>query len=202
METQNKNNNTIKTFFKGTSNILKLALWLFGIQLIISLFSIVLLVDAENPNDLIKLLSIVMLASNILIMFFISKSSAYTDFQIYKNNLIREKNNDKVPTYNKMKGYKFYNGFIAGLIAVLPSIIMVIIGLIQNPMLADTNAIGKIAMVINFVYTVPILNLGGANSLYFVFAGCFITILSAGIGYYIQGEKLKIQYEQLQKGTK
>lgn len=190
---------TAKQFLKGISNILKLSAWLLGIQIITSLFSIVMLADGENASSLLTFLSFIMLASAIAIMFFISKSTAYYDFEILKNNLIRAKRQEIVPKYRRMLEYRLYKGFIAGFIACLPSIILAVIGIIKNPIVSESNIFGTIAMLINFVYTIPILKIGGANSLYFIFVGCVLLIASSGISYMIHGEKLKYQYEMLSK---
>ncbi len=197
-----KKPNPVKSFFKGVSNTLKHAAWLLGIQIIISLFSIVLITDKENPSDIIKALSLVMLASAVLIMFFLSKTNAYYDFEIYKNNIIRRKRKDEVPRYRTMMEYRPYKGLLAGLISVLPSLILAVIGITGSHLVNQSNIFGTIAMLINFVYTIPVLNFGGANSLYFVFAGCAVQVLSAGAGYYLHGEKLRLQYEELNKGRK
>lgn len=193
---------SLHIFILGCLNVIKLAVWLFAIQTIVSLFSIVLITDSENPSEIIKALSIVMVLSSLMIMFFISKSSAYSDFEIYKNNLIRKRRKDEVSKINLMRQYKWFKGFVAGFVACLPTIVMAIIGIIKSPITSETNIFGKIVMIMNFVSTVPIMNYFGGNSLYYIFIGVFLMIVSAGLGYFFQGYKLKEQYFELQKRKK
>ena len=94
---------SLHIFILGCLNVIKLAVWLFAIQTIVSLFSIVLITDSENPSEIIKALSIVMVLSSLMIMFFISKSSAYSDFEIYKNNLIRKRRKDEAGNFRNQR---------------------------------------------------------------------------------------------------
>jgi hypothetical protein len=68
-----------------------------GIQIIISLFSIVLITDKENPSDINK----GVIAGNACkrsayYVFFIQNKRIF-DFEIYKNNLIEEKKGRSAP---------------------------------------------------------------------------------------------------------
>ena len=195
----NKNNNiSAKQFFKGCLSILKNSLWLIGIQVVMSLFSIVMSTNAEDPSEIIRALSILMTASTLLIIFFISKSSAYTDFQVYKNNYIRNKRGDEVPAENYIKQYRWYNGLIYSFLACLPSIILAIIGISKSPISSESNWGGSVAMIINLVYIIPLINYGALNSLYLVFLASILVIAAASSGYAIYGEKLKLQFFELQ----
>lgn len=200
MNTNNNTNNKIsaKQFFSGSFSLLKNSLWLIVIQVIMSLFSMVMSTDAENPSEIIRALSIVMTASTLLIIFFISKSSAYTDFQIYKNNYIRRKRGEVLPAENIIKQYRWFNGLIYSFVACLPSIILAIIGIAKSPISSESNWGGSVAMLINLVYIIPFINYGALNSLYLVFLANFFVIASASLGYFLQGEKLKLQFFDLQ----
>lgn len=168
------------------------------IQIIMSLFSVVMSTNAEDPSEIIRALSIVMTASTLLIIFFISKSSAYTDFQVFKNNYIRNKRGDEVPVENIIKQYRWFNGLLYSFIACLPSIILAIIGISQSPISSESNWGGSVAMLINLVYIIPLINYGALNSLYLVFLANFLVIAAASSGYAIYGEKLKLQFFELQ----
>lgn len=189
-------------FFKGSVNIIKLSAWMFCIQTLMSLFSIVLVNPENDSKNWITLLSFVMLALNFIIIYIISKTSAYSDFQIYKNNRIRLNRGEDVPRFKIMRQYRPYNGYISGIVSCLISIILIISGIITSPITADTNTAGKIAMLLNFIYAVPVLNIGGISSLYVIIYGIALTIISAGLGYYIEGQKLLIRYNELQKRIK
>lgn len=188
-------------FFKGSFNIIKLSLWIFVLQIVMSLFSLVLL-TTDSTMEWMKLLSVVMLILNFLIIFIIANTTAYSDFQIYKNNYIRINKGETIPKFKMMREYKWHNGLIAGVIACLPSIIMIFIGAMQSPITTDSNLAGKIVMLINFIYMVPVLNYGGSNNIFIIFYGIVLAIAASGIGYYFKGFKLYTRFMELQKELK
>jgi hypothetical protein len=185
----------IQDFFKGSINIIKFAGWLLAVQIMISLFSVVF--GAEENSELLKLLSVLMLISALFIIFYISKSTAASDFEILKNNNIRRKIKDKMPSYRVMLEYRSFKGFLAGFLSCFLSIVLTLISIMNNS--GGTDICGIVAKAINLVYIMPLLKFGLSNSLYYIFGAVAVQIITAGIGYLLQGEKLKLQYKALQK---
>jgi hypothetical protein len=185
----------IGDFFKGSVNIIKFAAWLFSIQIMISLFSVVF--GAEENSELLKLLSVLMLVSVLLLIFYISKSTAVSDFEILKNNNIRRKIKDNVPSYKAMLEYRSFKGFLAGFLSCFLSIVLTLISIMNNS--GGTDICGVIARAINLVYIMPLLKFGLSNSLYYIFGANAVQIITAGMTYLFEGEKLKMQYKVLQK---
>lgn len=190
---------TIKTFLKGIKGILKNALLILVLQVMLSFFSIVLMVD--NASWLIMLLSIACGASFFAILYFIGKSSAYSDFQLYKNNHIRLKNGDYVSRDRLISQYRWFYGYLTALIPSGLFILFALAGIFQSPIVAETNILGKIAFFINIAPLVPIINAGATASLYYSIAVSALVSLTYGTGYLLHGIKLKLQYEELQKGS-
>lgn len=189
----------VKVIFKGISGILKNALMVLIIQAVMSFFSLAMM--ADKPSALLIALSMLSGISFFAILFFVGKSSAYSDFQIYKNNLIRQKHGDSVSLDKTIKQYRWYYGYITALIPSLIFIIFAVIGIIQNPALDKTNTLGIISFFANLATVVPLMNAGIAASLYLVLAGEVLIVASYGTGYLLHGIKLKIQYEELQRGS-
>lgn len=191
----------IGQFFKGHSNIIKLAVWILILQIMFSLFSLAFFSSDEDYSQWMILLSVFMAISYIAIVFAVSRSSAYSDFQVYKSNYIRRKKGEEIPRYKVMREYGKFKGLWAGITAALPTIILIAFGLIKSPVIKDSNACAQIAAIINMVYFVPVINLGGAGTLYSILYGCVLTAAAAGAGYYMQGYKLEMQFKELQKGS-
>jgi hypothetical protein len=187
----------IKTFLKGIRGILKNALVILVIQAMLSFFSVILMVG--NASWLIMLLSILSGASFFAILYFIGKSSAYSDFQVYKNNLIRLKNGDYVSRDRLISQYRWFYGYLTAFIPSGLFILFAVAGIFHSHILAETNVFGKIAFFVNIAPLVPIINAGAPASLYFSIVVSALVVLTYGTGYLLHGIKLKLQYEELQR---
>lgn len=197
-DASNNNKAKTKSIIKGLLKSLINSLWLLGIQVIFSFFSMIMTVDNENPMEFVRVLSIIMTLSVLTIIFFISKSSAYSDFQIYKNNFIRQSKGDAVPVENIIRQYRWYNALIYSFAAALPSIVLAVICIAKGG-ITQGNWAGVTVTLINYVYLVPLFNYGVANNAYLIFIGAFILMGVYSTGYILNGEKLKTQYFSLIK---
>jgi hypothetical protein len=199
--------NGLALFFRGNLNIWKLALWIFGLQMIFALFNLVMVADRENPSGWIVALSVVMTAVVFPIYFMIAKSSAYTDFMAMNAVNVRLKRGDDVAPYKRARVYKPYKGFIAGGVAMLPGLICIAAGSFTSHITTLTNGFGMAANLINLIYLIPVMNIASVyrtsmNSILVGLYGMLLAAAATGLGYLLQGLKLKAQHDSLTKNNK
>ena len=169
-------------FFKGISNLLKTGGMLFIFEVVLSFFS---------------LLTILFLVTVIIFIWLMSASAAYKDFNTRRNNELRIKNGEEVPAYKRMQGYRWFNGYLMGLISVLPLLIIVIIGGFLPLNEAGGNAMTVTANLIYGIFFLPLhLIMDSPSSWYMLYAVVLVPIIS-GLGYQWKGYKMQMQYLKL-----
>ena len=118
----------MKNFLKGQLPLFKLAGVVFLFVFIISLFSLILVALNSVNMALAIIVDLVFLGCCGLFSYVMASSSASTDFNVLKNAHVRERNGDEADPVKKMQGYRVWRGYVAGLLAAVPLIILVIIG--------------------------------------------------------------------------
>ena len=185
-------------FFKGISNILKTGGMLFIFEVVLSFFSLIIIgLDKETQMIWAVLLTILFLVTVIIFIWLMSASAAYKDFNTRRNNELRIKNGEEVPAYKRMQGYRWFNGYLMGLISVLPLLIIVIIGGFLPLNEAGGNAMTVTANLIYGIFFLPLhLIMDSPSSWYMLYAVVLVPIIS-GLGYQWKGYKMQMQYLKL-----
>lgn len=118
----------MKSFLKGQLPLLKLAGILFLFIFIISLFSLILV--ALNSVNLVLaiIVDLIFLGCACLFIYTISSSSASTDFNVLKNVHVRERNGEEADPVLRKQSYRSWRGYVAGFLAAVPLILLVVIG--------------------------------------------------------------------------
>ena len=185
-------------FFKGISNLLKTGGMLFIFEVVLSFFSLIIIgLDKETQMIWAVLLTILYLVTVIIFIWLMSASAAYKDFNTRRNNELRIKNGEEVPAYKRMQGYRWFNGYLMGLISVLPLLIIVIIGGFLPLNEAGGNAMTVTANLIYGIFFLPLhLIMDSPSSWYMLYAVVLVPIIS-GLGYQWKGYKMQMQYLKL-----
>ncbi len=185
-------------FFKGISNLLKTGGMLFIFEVVLSFFSLIIIgLDKETQMIWAVLLTILFLVTVIIFIWLMSASAAYKDFNTRRNNELRIKNGEEVPAYKRMQGYRWFNGYLMGLISVLPLLIIVIIGGFLPLNEAGGNAMTVTANLIYGIFFLPLhLIMDSPSSWYMLYAVVLVPIIS-GLGYQWKGYKMQMQYLKL-----
>lgn len=185
-------------FFKGISNLLKTGGMLFIFEVVLSFFSLIIIgLDKETQMIWAVLLTILFLVTVIIFIWLMSASAAYKDFNTRRNNELRIKNGEEVPAYKRMQGYRWFNGYLMGLISVLPLLVIVIIGGFLPLNEAGGNAMTVTANLIYGIFFLPLhLIMDSPSSWYMLYAVVLVPIIS-GLGYQWKGYKMQMQYLKL-----
>lgn len=185
-------------FFKGISNLLKTGGMLFIFEVVLSFFSLIIIgLDKETQMIWAVLLTILFLVTVIIFIWLMSASAAYKDFNTRRNNELRIKNGEEVPAYKRMQGYRWFNGYLMGLISVLPLLIIIIIGGFLPLNEAGGNAMTVTANLIYGIFFLPLhLIMDSPSSWYMLYAVVLVPIIS-GLGYQWKGYKMQMQYLKL-----
>ncbi len=185
-------------FFKGISNLLKTGAMLFIFELIISFFSIIVIgLDKESQMIWAVLLTVMFLATVFVFIWLLSASAAYKDFNTKRNNDLRLKNGEDVPAYKRLQEYRWFNGYVIGLIAVLPLLIFIIIGGILPLNESGGNAMTVAANLVYAVFFLPLHLIMDAPSNWLMLYAVVLFPLVSGFGYQWKGYKMQIQYLKL-----
>lgn len=181
-------------FLKGISNLLKTGGMILVFEIVISIFSLVVVaLDKGTQMVWAILLTVLFLVSVVIFIWVMSASAAYKDFNTRRNNELRIKNGETVPGYRMMQGYRWFNGYLMGLISVLPLLLIVIIG----ACLPSGNIVTAIAKLLYGVFFLPLHLISDSPSgWYMLYAGVLVPIVS-GLGYQWKGYKMQIQYLKL-----
>lgn len=182
----------LKDFFKGYKTTLTLGFTILCMQLMLSILSIVTAIDI----DWVKLLSILMALIGLVIVFMLAKSVAYKDVEVFKNNRARRKMGETIPRYKVFAEQNYFKGFLSGIFAFLPTLILIVLGAIFG---GELNIPLAIARVINFVYYAPVANYFGIQGAYILFVFGALQSIVVGVSYYISAKVYVIQYEELQE---
>ena len=143
------------------------------------------------------LLTILFLVTVIIFIWLMSASAAYKDFNTRRNNELRIKNGEEVPAYKRMQGYRWFNGYLMGLISVLPLLVIVIIGGFLPLNEAGGNAMTVTANLIYGIFFLPLhLIMDSPSNWYMLYAVVLVPIIS-GLGYQWKGYKMQMQYLKL-----
>lgn len=185
-------------FFKGISNLLKTGGMLFIFEVVLSFFSLIIIgLDKETQMIWAVLLTILFLVTVIIFIWLMSASAAYKDFNTRRNNELRIKNGEEVPAYKRMQGYRWFNGYLMGLISVLPLLVIVIIGGFLPLNEAGGNAMTVTANLIYGIFFLPLhLIMDSPSNWYMLYAVVLVPIIS-GLGYQWKGYKMQMQYLKL-----
>ena len=185
-------------FFKGISNLLKTGGMLFIFEVVLSFFSLIIIgLDKETQMIWAVLLTILFVVTVLIFIWLMSASAAYKDFNTRRNNELRIKNGEEVPAYKRMQGYRWFNGYLMGLISVLPLLVIVIIGGFLPLNEAGGNAMTVTANLIYGIFFLPLhLIMDSPSNWYMLYAVVLVPIIS-GLGYQWKGYKMQMQYLKL-----
>ncbi len=177
-----------KDFFKGITPLLKLALTLLAFQVILSMFGMsLLLLDGRRALQVV--LFVLFFGALGAFMYVLGSSAAYTDYNMLKNNGLRKKNGETVPLYRTYSEYRWYKGAVAGLLSVLPLIMLVVLYAI----FPQQNGFSVAARLCYFIYYAPVELVGG-NATYAMLYTAPLAAIVPGITYVLRARKLHIQY--------
>lgn len=180
----------IKNFLKGNKSSIMFGLFILGMQLFISLFTMVM---AGGENQWVNLLSLLMPISFFVIIFMMGKSYAVKDYQSKKNNAARQNNKEQVAEYKIYSEYALYKPFLSAFVAFLPTFLLFIIYAITRIM-----GVRAAILILNLAYFIPITNFFEVQSVAIVLIGVAIASAAAVAGYVVQGRMLDIQYQEIE----
>lgn len=185
-------------FLKGISNLLKTAGMILVFEIVLSIFSLVILgLDKETQMIWAVLLTVMFFGTLMIFIWMMSSSAAYKDFNTRRNNELRIKNGETVPTYKRMQGYHWFNGYLSGLISVLPLLIIVVIGLFLPLNEAGGNAMVSLSKVLYGLFFLPLYLIADSPANWYMLYAVIIVPLIGGLGYQWKGYKMQMQYLKL-----
>ncbi|MBQ2711984.1 MAG: hypothetical protein IJF71_01260 [Clostridia bacterium] len=184
----------LKDILRGSLPLLKTAAIVLAFEVVLSLFSLIILGIIEEKFVLSVFMIILFIGCMLMFFAVISSCAAYTAFELKKNNALRMKNGEEVPSYKQVAAFRPWYGYISGFLSALPLIVMIIL---TGCGLERVYIAIKVAFVPYFLpfYAIRFgMGLGEAAvnvSVWLLLIGAAVQIITVGVAYHIRGIRMQ-----------